>query len=86
MVSGSCRGILVRSPRRWSDNAALPVLGSLRGEGEGMEGFRAERLTQFDRRWCGGNRARPWRSLRWRLLAREDSEGGGRVREWESTD
>jgi hypothetical protein len=41
-VSGSCGGIPARSPWRWSDNAALPRLGLLHGEDEGIEGFRAE--------------------------------------------
>jgi hypothetical protein len=67
-------------------NAALPVLGSLRGEDEGIEGFKAELGTWFGRWWCGGDRARPWQSSRWRLLIGEDSEGGGRVRESENID
>jgi hypothetical protein len=62
-------------------NAALLGLGSLRGEDEGIEGLKAELEMQFGRRWCGGDCTQPWRSSRWRLLAGEDNEGGGRVRE-----
>jgi hypothetical protein len=62
-------------------NAALLGLGSLRGEDEGIEGLKAELETWFGRRWCCGDCTRPWQSSRWCLLAEEDSEGGGRVRE-----
>jgi hypothetical protein len=39
-------------------NAALPVLGLLRGEDERVEGLKAERLTQFGWQGRGGERAR----------------------------
>jgi hypothetical protein len=43
-------------------NAALPMLGLLRGEDEGVEGLKAERLTRFGGWGCGGERARARRS------------------------
>jgi hypothetical protein len=50
-------------------NAALPILGLLRGEDEGVEGLKAELDARFGGRRCGGERTRARRSERqhWQL-------------------
>jgi hypothetical protein len=65
-------------------NAALPVLGLLRGEDEGVDGLKAERLTRFGRQGCGGDRAQACRSGRWQWWLgsplRENERGRSEVR------
>jgi hypothetical protein len=81
-----CGRTLVRYCSGRNGNAVPPLLGLLRGGDEGVEGFRVEPFVGFGMRWCGGERAWPWRNSRWRLLAGEGTEGGGRGMEWENTD
>jgi hypothetical protein len=62
---------------------AVPRLGSLHGEDEGVEGFRAEQLVRFGRWGCGGERARAHQSWQWQwhwvFLLGENERGRGKV-------
>jgi hypothetical protein len=46
-------------------NAALLVLDLLRGEDEGVDGLKVERLMRFGGQGCGGEHARAHQSGRW---------------------
>jgi hypothetical protein len=54
MVSDRADALRRRTATAEMGNAALPMLGLLRGEDERVEGLKAKRLTRFDGRGFGG--------------------------------